>query len=194
MSTKTFPNGTIRFSKHKSNKGNPYYPKGVNDAGGMEQFVRGTVSRNMFLILDRFHKLPTEQSVRDLDIATRDWLIESIIYDSKVQKAALEGREITDNFSDNSEEYMNDVYNASGQAKMIADGDDIDDLAEQIRNSTDGDDVDWDAKIDAQIDAALEEKSASDARTQEQIDANIEEATRRAQEKLSFDDDDFDEL
>jgi len=160
----------------------------------MEQFVRGTISRNMFLILDRFHKLPTEQSVRDLDVATRDWLIESIIYDSKVQKAALEGREITDNFSDNSEEYMNDVYNASGQAKMIADGDDIDDLAEQIRNSTDGDDVDWDAKIDAQIDAALEEKASTDARTQEQIDANIEEATRRAQEKLSFDDDDFDEL
>ncbi len=191
---KTFLTGTTRFSRHNSNKGNPYYPRGVNEAGGMDQFVRGTVSRNMFLILDRFHKLPTEQCVKDLDVATRDWLIESIIYDSKVQRAAAEGREITDSFADNSEEYMNDVYNAKGQAKLVADGDDIEDLANQIRNSTDGDDVNWDAQIDAQIDAALEEKQASDARTQEQIEENIAEATRRTQERINDFDDEFDEL
>jgi len=185
-------NGRKRFANNKyANSGghkNPYYPEQVNEAGGMRKVARSNIGRNMFIIMDRFHVLPNDPLIQTLTVAQRDFLFESIQYDNDLKRAQAEGREIDSSFEDESEDYLNDIYNSNEHVDLVSEGDNMDDLYNQVKEATN--DPAYEAKIDSAIDMELHDKKLHDARVDEEIKQNFEEAYKRADALIDNDEED----
>lgn len=153
----------------------------------MRKVARSNIGRNMFIIMDRFHVLPNDPLIQTLTVAQRDFLFESIQYDNDLKKAQAEGRQIDSSFEDESEEYLNNIYNSNEHVDLVAEGDDIDDLYEQVKESTN--DPEYEAKIDATIDREVHDKQIHDARVDEEIKQNLAEAYRKADAILDDEED-----
>ena len=154
----------------------------------MRKVARSNIGRNMFILMDRFHVLPNDPRIQTLTVAQRDFLFESIQYDNDLKRAQAEGREIDSSFEDESEDYLNDIYNSNEHVDLVAEGDDIDELYNQVKEATN--DPAYEAKIDSAIDMELHDKKLHDARVDEEIKQNFEEAYKRAEALMDKDEED----
>lgn len=156
----------------------------------MRKVVRSTIGRNMFILMDRFKILPNDPRLATLTIAQRDFLFESIKYDNDIRIAQSEGKSIDEYYEDQSDDYANTIFNSNTRVNLVSDGDNPDELYEQVKQATN--DPAYEKAIDDKIELNASEKEISDKRVDEQIKENFKEAYRKADELYNNDDEDYD--
>lgn len=174
----TTRNGILRFATRGEFK--PYYNLNysyeVNKFGGMHKLVKSNVARNMWAIMKKFNVLPNDPLLKSLDYQAIDFIIESMNQDVREEEARANGGKVTEDsyFEDASfEDFLKDPT----MDNIISNGDDPEDIYEQVKDMTE--DKDYDKRLDERIDNAISEKG--------QIDKNVDEHIKQQQEQLEKD-------
>lgn len=97
----------------------------------MDAIIETVSSRNMWAIMTKFNKLPTDKTVQDLTQEQIDWVIGNMNYDIKEAKAISQGWEKEDgkSFRDSN---FDDFFNNSQKMSLVPEGFDMDDVYKQV--------------------------------------------------------------
>lgn len=178
--------GKVPFSSHqKSRKDfkfyNAFYSYNVNKFGGMHKLARSRVARNIWAIMNKFNLPPTDKRLRSLDTMQIDFILEEMKYDQELAEQAAKGVKVDSEVEDDSDEFLKKYYSKDRKVNLLADGDDPNDIYEQVKAATKN--KDYDRKLDYRIKKAIKERKQKVTKANRQIEENWKELEKRLKQK-----------
>ena len=150
----------------------------------MQRLVSSTVARNMWAIMTKFNRLPTDKGLQELTDEQVDFIILSMNQDAKEARAALNGSDVV-TYSDGDPDYISDIYEAPSGTdwKIMRDGQDPEKIYEQVKQATHQADPGYQEKTAEEISdivaSKLAERGIRNAETEEYINRKVESIKNR---------------
>lgn len=120
----------------------------------MKKVARSRIGRNMWAILKAFKVLPNDPLIRNMDVLTQDYILEELEYDNEIQAKIAKGIDPSKEIEDDE---FSKIYNSKDRhVKLLADGDNLDDIYSQVRSITK--DKNYDKRLDSRIKKAIKNK------------------------------------
>lgn len=178
--------GRVPFSSHQKNPNNfrsynAFYSYNVNKFGGMRKLARSRIARNIWAIMNKFNLPPTDKRLQSLDTMQIDFILEEMKYDQELAEQAAKGVKVDDQVEDESDEFLEKYYSKDRKVNLLADGDDPNDIYEQVKAATKN--KDYDRKLDYRITKAIREHKQKIKKADRQIEENWRELEKRLKQK-----------